>query len=319
MTSKPPALTDSNNLADLEAAARRYARASISDNTKRAYASDWADFEFWCKRTNRRSLPATPDTVSLYLTKMSQHLKTSSLRRRVTAIRKAHELSRYPSPTKDERVKSVLRGILRTNGEAQKHASPTLLKDIQRIIAALSENNKGIRDKALLLLGFAGGFRRSELVALDIEDLSLSDAGLIVKIKKSKTDQTGRGRTIGISFGSNKDTCPIRALKTWLEISKTSKGALFYPIDQWGYLSPTRLTDQSVRLILRESLKRAGINEKGFSGHSLRAGFATVAAINGASEREIQKTTGHVSLEVLRRYIRDANLFRENASKKLGL
>jgi len=314
-----PALAHTNNLVDLEAAARHYARASLSENTRRAYASDWADFEYWCKRTKRKSLPATPNTIALYLTKMADHLKTSSLRRRVTAIRKAHELSKHPSPTKDERVKSVIRGILRTKGEAQKHASPTLLKDIQRMMETLPETEKGTRDRALLLLGFAGGFRRSELVALDFEDLALNDEGLVIKIRKSKTDQTGRGRQIGISYGSSKDTCPITALINWLERSEIKTGALFCPINQWGQLSTTRLTDQSVRLILRESLKLAGISVKGFSGHSLRAGFATVAALNGASEREIEQTTGHMNLEVLRRYIRDGDLFRENASGKLGL
>ncbi len=319
MKENTPTLTDSNNMLDLEAAARHYARASLSDNTRRAYASDWADFVYWCKRKNRKPLPATPDTIALYLTTMADHLKTSSLRRRVTALRKAHELYKHNSPTKDENVKAVIRGILRTKGEAQKHASPTLLKDIQKMMAALPDTNKGIRDKALLLLGFAGGFRRSELVGLDIEDLGLSNEGLVVKIRKSKTDQTGRGRQIGITFGSNKSTCPITAIQTWLNVSEIKEGALFCPINQWGQLLPTRLTDQSVRLILIESLTLAGISVKGFSGHSLRAGFATVAAINGATEREIQKTTGHLNTEVLRRYIRDADIFRQNASRKLGL
>lgn len=319
MNKNTPTLTESSDLIDLEAAARHYARASLSENTRRAYASDWADFVYWCKRKNRKPLPASPDTVALYLTTMADFLKTSSLRRRVTALRKAHELYKHKSPTKDENVKAVIRGILRTKGEAQKHASPTLINDIKRIVAALPDTNKGIRDKALLLLGFAGGFRRSELVGLDIEDLSLSDDGLVVKIRKSKTDQTKRGRQIGIAYGSNQETCPVRAIENWLKISDIKDGALFCPINQWGQLSPNRLTDQSVRLILKESLQRAGINEKGFSGHSLRAGFVTVAAINGASEREIQKTTGHLNTEVLRRYIRDADIFRENASKKLGL
>lgn len=319
MATKYPTLSDSNNLPDLEAAARRYVRASLSDSTRRNYASDWADFNFWCMRAKRKPLPASPETLALYLSKMATHLKTSSLKRRVTAIRKAHELAKHSSPTKDERVKSVLRGILREHGEEQNHASPTLLKHICKMIEVMPDNLKGARDKALLLLGFAGAFRRSELVALDIEDLALSDEGLIIKIKRSKTDQTERGRKVAIHYGTNSKTCPIKALSDWLEISAITSGALFRPIDQWGYQSPARLTDQSVRLILKESLKRAGISERGFSGHSLRAGFATVAAMNGASEREIQKTTGHVSLEVLRRYIRDGEIFRENASRKLGL
>ena len=319
MKQDSPTIPDQNDLEALRAAAKRFAKASRSDNTRRAYAADWVDFEYWCKRVRRESLPATPETVALYLTKMSAHLKASSLKRRMTSISKAHEISRYLSPTKDARVKSVMRGILRTKGEYQAHASPTLLNHIKTMIESLPDNTKGMRDKAILLLGFAGGFRRSELVSLDIENLSLADEGLVIKLTKSKTDQTGRGRTVAIGYGQNKDTCPVEALRGWLEASGIRTGPLFRPIDKWGVIAPTQLTDQSVRLILKESLRRAGISSKGFSGHSLRAGFVTVAAINGASERDIQRTTGHVSLEVLRRYIRDANIFRENASRKLGL
>ena len=306
-------------LALLEEAARTYARASLSKNTRRGYESDFEDFVYWCKRMKLGALPAAPDTVALYLSKMAKELKGSSLKRRVTAIRKIHELSNHPSPTKSERVKSVLRGILRTTGEAQKHAAPTLLIHIQKMLKALPETPRGLRDKALLLLGFAGGFRRSELVSLDVEDLSLSDDGLAIKIRKSKTDQTGKGRLVGISHGKDQNLCPILALEAWLKISLTTSGPIFRKVNKWSQISVQGLTDQSVRLILKESLQRAGIRETGFSGHSLRAGFVTVAAINGASERDIQRTTGHSSLEVLRRYIRDADLFRDNASKKLGL
>lgn len=312
-----PLKTDSQ--VELERAVKHYAKAALSANTRRGYASDWSDFEYWCKRTKRKSLPASPETVALYLSKMASHLKTSSLRRRITSIRKAHELAKYSSPTKEERVKTVVRGILRTHGEAQSHAAPTLLSHIQKMIASLPDSTKGIRDKALLLLGFATGTRRSELVSLNIEDLALSDEGLIIHIRKGKTDQTGRGRKIPVSYGQNKATCPILALNEWLNLSAVKTGAIFHPINQWGHISPTRLTDQSVRIILKEALKRAGVSERGFSGHSLRAGFATVAAINGASERDIQRTTGHVSLEVLRRYIRDGELFKNSASRRLGL
>ena len=141
----------------------------------------------------------------------------------------------------------------------------------------------------------------------------------VVRIKRSKTDQTGRGKNVPISYSSNTKTCPVSAIKNWLQVSAKTKGALFCPIDQWGYLSPTRLTDQSVRSILRDSLMKASINPKDFSGHSLRAGFVTVSYINGTSEESIQRTTGHTNLNVLRRYKRDADIFRNNASKKLGL
>jgi site-specific recombinase XerD len=319
MTKAPSSITDENNLVALLAAEKRFSKASVSNNTRRAYAADWVDFEYWCKRVKRASLPATAETVALYLTKMANNLKTSSLKRRITSISKAHELKNIESPTKNERVRAVIRGILRSNGERQAHASPTLLTHIKTMIEAMPNNKKGFRDKALLLLGFAGGFRRSELVALNTEDLTLSKDGFTIKIRKSKTDQTGRGRTIAIGFGENELTCPILALEAWLSEARIARGPLFRPIDKWNVIADSRLTDQSVRLILKESLIRAGIPSKGFSGHSLRAGFVTVASINGASERDIQKTTGHVSLEVLRRYIRDANIFRENASKRLGL
>ena len=319
MTSNSPSLRLDTDLEALERAARVFTKASMSKNTLRSYAADWADFEFWCKRVKRKSLPATPDTVGLYLTHMSRHLKTSSLKRRVTAIGKAHELSRLSIPTKDPAVKAILKGILRSKGESQKHASPTLLKHISRMIEVMPEGSKGTRDKALILLGFAGGFRRSELIGLNIQDLSIGDEGLIIRITRSKTDQTGRGRTIGIPFGQNSDTCPVLALEWWLTTSRITEGPLFRPINQWGHIAETRLTDQSVRYILRESLLRAGIRPSGFSGHSLRAGFATVAAMNGATEHEIQRTTGHVSLEVLRRYIRDGELFKKNAARRLGL
>lgn len=314
-----PAQLDDNDLKILEESARQYARRSLSDNTRRGYASDWSDFQFWCKRVNKKALPASPDTVALYLTKMSRHLKVSSLKRRVTAIKKAHEFSDLTSPTSDPRVKSVLRGIVVSNGEQQNHASPTLLNHIKLMLKALPDTSRGVRDRCLLLLGFAGGLRRSEIVNLNFEDLTLSKDGLVLNIRRSKTDQTSRGRKIAIKFGQDRSTCPITALESWIERLGKAKGHVFCAIDRWGYLSPNRLTDQSVRLIVKESLKRAKISEKNFSGHSLRAGFATVAAINGASERDIQRTTGHVSLEVLRRYIRDGEIFRNNASDKLGL
>lgn len=319
MSKTDPNLIDDKDLTALSEAARKYARAALSSSTQRGYKSDFEDFVYWCHRVNRKSLPATPETVALYLTQMSQHLRTSSLRRRVTAICRAHELSKFPSPTTDSRVKTVLRGIIRTKGEAVSHASPTLMRHITDIIASMPDSLKGKRDTALLLLGFAGGFRRSELVGLDVEDVSLHDEGLVLNLSRSKTDQTGRGRKVPICYGTKANLCPVRAFLTWLSASHITAGPLFRPIDQWGYLGDSRLTGQSVRLILRESLLRAGISPRGFSGHSLRAGFVTVAFINGASEREIQSSTGHTNANVLRRYHRDANLFRQSASKKLGL
>ncbi len=319
MPKTPSPLIDDKDLSALHQAARKYARAALSTNTQRGYRSDFEDFVHWCHRVNRKSLPASPETVALYLTQMSQHLKTSSLRRRVTAICRAHELSKFSSPTLDSGVKTVLRGIIRTKGEAASHAAPTLLKHITRLVSAMPDSLKGKRDTALLLLGFAGGFRRSELVGIDVDDVSLHEEGLVVNLSRSKTDQTGRGRKVPICYGTHSHLCPVRTFLSWLSASNITTGPVFRPVDQWGSLGDARLTAQSVRLVLKEGLLRAGISPRGFSGHSLRAGFVTVAFINGASEREVQSSTGHVNSNVLRRYHRDANLFRQSASKKLGL
>jgi site-specific recombinase XerD len=316
---KLPLVTAPLEVEELKAKVLKFAKASLSSSTLKAYTSDWSDFEFWCRRTGLEALPAQPDTVALYLTKMSEHLKTSSLKRRVTAISKIHEFKKFPSPTSDIKVTSVMRGISRSKGIKQKHAEPTLLTHIQRMLASQPDSIKGIRDSAILLIGFSGGFRRSEIVSLNLEDLQIGEQGLLIDLRRSKTDQSGKGRKIAIAYGSNPETCPVLALEKWLKASSITSGPLFRPINKWGQLADSRMTDQSIRLILKDSLSRAGISEEGFSGHSLRAGFATVAAINGASERDIQKTTGHASLEVLRRYIRDADLFRHSASKKLGL
>jgi site-specific recombinase XerD len=299
--------------------AKEYAAAALAKNSQRAYKADFQDFCFWCLRKKKKPLPALPETVALYLSNMALELKVSSLRRRMTSINAAHELSKVPSPTKDAHVKKVMRGIIRTHGEAQKHASPTLLKHIQKMTLAMPKTLTGTRNRALLLLGFAGGFRRSELTGINIEDLSEAKEGLVVKLVRSKTDQTGKGRQIAIAYGSDSKLCPVRAVQAWLKDSGITEGPLFRAIDKWGYVSANRLTDQSVRLILIESLKRAGLSTKGFSGHSLRAGFVTVAFINGASERDVQLTTGHTNTNILRRYHRDANLFRNAASGKLGL
>lgn len=309
----------SERVAQLEKANRIFARASYAHNTKRGYASDWNDFLSWCRELHRNPLPADASTVALYITELTNTLKVSSLRRRIIAIKKAHEIAELKSPTTDERIRQLLRGIIRTKGIAQDHAVPTLLKHIQMVVAALPANIKGIRDRAILLIGFAGGLRRSELVGLNVEDLALGEEGIAVHVRKGSKDLLQEERIVGITFGLNPETCPIKALEEWLKVSGDISGRLFAPINRWGKISKDRLTDQSIRLIVKEALKRAGIAESGFSGHSLRAGFATVAAMNGASEREIQRSTGHISLDVLRRYIRDGDLFRLNASRKLGL
>ena len=317
--SQPKDLTDSLHVDELLEELARYERKALPENTRRAYRSDWAEFRGWCERRKRLAMPATPETVALYLTARAKTHKTSSLSRRLTVIGKLHKAWGKPNPVRDERVRRVWQGILRDKGEATERKSPTLIAEIKKMLRAMPDGLAGLRDTALLLFGFAGAMRRSELVSLNFGDLQLSEDGFIVTLRRSKTDQTGKGRRIGIAYGEHEETCPVRAMMAWMDAAEIERGALFRKVNRHGHLEGERLTDRSVALIVKRSLKAAGINPKNFSGHSLRAGLATAAAIAGVDERAIQEQTGHKSLKVLRTYIREGSLFRNNASKKVGL
>jgi integrase len=241
--------------------------------------------------------------------------------RRLTAITKAHQIAGHASPATMQQpaVSETLKGIRRTLGTAQKVKSPLLTADIRRMVDALPNNLAGCRDRALLLLGFAGGFRRSELAALDVEDVQGTEDGLIVKLRRSKTDPEGKGRAVGIPYGSKPSTCPVRALNAWKQVSGIYEGSLFRGVDRHGQLGAIRLHKDSIGLIVKRAAETAGLDPSQYAGHSLRAGMATQAYLNGAGELAILKQTGHRSLEMVRRYIRDGSLFRENAGGKLGL
>jgi site-specific recombinase XerD len=303
----------------LEREAAEYFGAAQAINTRKAYASDWADFCSWTREMKRASLPATPQTVALYLTHRARYLKVSSLGRRIASISVAHRMAKLESPTTDSIVKRIWNGIRRSKEMGQKRKSPALTKHIREMVRTLDETLTGYRDRAIILLGFSGGLRRSEVVGVDISDLELTEKGLILTITRSKTDQEGRGRKIGIPYGKNEFTCPVRAVQAWLLASGIDEGPLFRQVNRHGQMSEERLGDRAVALIVKMSLAKAGIASKDFAGHSLRSGFATTAAIEGASERDIQAQTGHKSLLVLRRYIRDGELFRNSAASKLGL
>jgi integrase len=306
-------------LEDLIAEAQKVARESIPENTKRAYRADWNDFQKFCERRRLSSLPARPEHVCAYLAAKQRTLKRSTLRRRLTVIGIVHRMRGHQNPVDDSRVKQTWRGILRSKVEAEDRKAPLLLKDLKAISEALPPTLSGIRDKALLLLGFAGAFRRSELVGLNVSNVELTDDGLVVHIQKSKTDQLGVGRKVGIPYGENPLTCPVKTLVTWLDAAEISEGALFRKVNRHGELEGKRLCSASVALIVKRAFKGIGKRPQRFSGHSLRAGLATQAAMMGASERSIQNQTGHKSIKMVRTYIRDGNLFRENAAKKAGL
>ena len=299
--------------------AREYINDAKSDNTKRAYRSDWQDFKQWCDSNGSLPLPADPATICLYLTQLVASRKVSTLQRRIAAIGQAHLAAGYSSPTTHISVRSLMRGIRRQIGSIQIGKAPLLIEHIRRMVNSLPSSKAGIRDKALILLGFSGAFRRSELIGLNFENIEFAKEGLIVTLSRSKTDQEGQGTKKGIPFGNFDDTCPVSALQEWLKTSDITTGAIFRGIDRHGNISEKRLTSKAVSLIIKRIAKKVGLDPEKYAGHSLRAGLATQASIAGASEIEIMNQTGHRSIVTLRRYIRDGNLFRQNAAAKVGL
>jgi site-specific recombinase XerD len=298
---------------------RQYIRASKAESTLRGYQSDWRAFCAWCETHGQRALPATPETVAAYIAECAEHLKPGSIQRRLNAIAEAHKAAGAESPTHSAIVKNTGKGIRRVKSVAPVQKAPALTEDIRAMVAATDAGLIGARDRALILLGFAGAFRRSELVGFDVEDCSFGRDGLTVTLRRSKTDQTGEGRKIGIPYGSNPETCPVRVLQDWLEQAGISTGPLFRSINRHGQAQAGRLSGIDVARVVKKLAQRAGLDAAKYAGHSLRAGHATAAAMAGASERSIMNQTGHRSVQMVRRYIRDGSLFRENSAGKLGL
>jgi integrase len=264
-------------------------------------------------------LPATAETVAAYIAECAGRLKVGSIQRRLNAIAEAHKAVGLDSPTHSPIVTNTMKGIRRTMGTALAHKAPALTDDIRAMVDATGAGLIGLRDRSLILLGFAGAFRRSELVALDVEDCTFGKDGLTVTLRRSKTDQQGTGRKIGIPYGSNPETCPVRNLQAWIEQAGVTAGPLLRPLNRHGHLQAGRLSGVDVARAVKKLAIRAGLDAAKYAGHSLRAGHATSAAIAGASERSIMNQTGHRSVQMVRRYIRDGSLFRENSAAKLGL
>jgi site-specific recombinase XerD len=296
-------------------AAAAYEKRARSDSTRRAYAADWRHFAAWCGARGHQALPASPETVRLYLSDHAKRFRPATLSRRLVAISQVHQEKGEEPPTRANAVRKVLSGIRRAEGTAQDAKAPLLADDVKAIIEQLPTTVLwGVRDRCLLLLGFAAGLRRSELVGLDVADVQHTREGLIVTIRRSKTDQEGEGHKVGVPPGRNAVTCPVRAYRAWLEASGIKRGPVFRPIDRHGNLSEKRLAGEAVADIVKSHVKRIGLDEHRYAGHSLRAGLATTAALSGVSERAIAKVTRHRSMEVLRRYIRDGEMFRDSAA-----
>jgi len=257
----------------------------------------------------------------LYLTNLSKNSKFSTLRRRLVSISMVHKLKGYYLDTKNPIIVGNLIGIKRAKGSVQKGKKPLLINHLKSIINTINELKveqiKKQRDKTLILIGFAGGFRRTELISINYEDLDFVEDGIKITIKKSKTDQFGEGMIKGLPYFTNDIYCPVTNLKTWLEISKIKSGPVFRKFKKGSLLTEKRLNDQSVALIIKKYLQLAGIENTNFAGHSLRSGFATVAADSGADERSIMSMTGHKTTQMVRRYIQEANIFKNNALNKI--
>jgi site-specific recombinase XerD len=299
--------------------ARDYRANAKAANTVAAYRSDWNDFTTWCCARNFESLPAEPATVALYITDLAERCKPSTITRRLATISQAHQQADHPTPTSARVVRDVLQGIKREKGTAPAAKAAAVTTIIRTMVDTLDDDLKGKRDRALILVGFAGAFRRSELVALTVAMVQFTNDGLIVRLSHSKTDQEGLGEAKGIPYGSTPATCPVRALRAWLDVAGIAEGPIFRPINRWGQIQPKPLTGHAVAELVKQLAERAGYDPATFSGHSLRAGLATAAAAAGAAYHTIKKQTGHRSDQMLQRYIRDGSLFRENAAAKVGL
>ncbi len=313
--------SDPNALAALDAATRRFAAAAKATNTIRAYRSDLADFEMWSTDHDLSALPAEPTTVALYLAGLSEAgAKPSTLQPRVSAISQAHQLAGLPTPTHDAAVRTTMAGIRRTLGTAPSQKAPLITADLRRLLEATpTDLLDGLRDRAILLLGFAGGFRRSELVALDVADVHETEDGLRLQVRRDRTDQERGGREVGIPFGDHPQTCPVRALRAWREASGVTRGPLFRAVTRGGHVAESRLSDRTVARIVQRAAGRAGLDPSRYAGHSLRSGLAGAAAAGGAPERAIMAQTGHRSLATVRQYIRHGSLFQDNAAAYVGL
>ena len=298
------------NVKNLELETIKNLKNSKAHNTLRAYQADFSDFSNFCKTNNFSSLPTDPKIVALYLTHLSSSCKFSTLKRRLASIKVIHKLKGHYIDTKHPIISENLMGIKRKLGIKQISKKPILLNDLKLIIQAIIEEKnefKKIQNKALILIGFAGGFRRSELVSIEYDDVDFVDEGVKINIKKSKTDQIGIGMIKAIPFFENTKFCPVVSLKEWINYAKINSGRIF------------KISDKSVALIIKKYALISGLDHSKYAGHSLRSGFATSTAERGADERSIMAMTGHKTTQMVRRYIQEANLFKNNALNKIKI
>ncbi len=299
------------DIKSLELETLKNLKNSKSANTLRAYQADYKDFSSFCAKNGLNSMPTEPKILSLYLTHLSATSKFSTLKRRIASISVIHKMKGHYLDTKHPIIMENLHGIKRVKGSNQKAKKPILINDLKLIINAIYQTNqnekKKIRDIAIILIGFSGGFRRSELVNIDHDDVEFVNEGVKIFIKRSKTDQSGEGMTKAIPYFNNKLFCPVTNLKKWIDLLKNKSGKIF------------DISDKSVVLIIKKYASLSGLDANRYGGHSLRSGFATSTAESGAEERNIMAMTGHKTTQMVRRYIKEANLFKNNALNKIKI
>ena len=299
------------NIKSLEIETLKNLKNSKAKNTLRAYQADFRDFSIFCSKNGFNSIPTEPKILSLYLTHLSATSKFSTLKRRIASISVVHKMKGHYLDTKHPIVMENLHGIRRAKGTKQLGKKPILINDLKTIINAIDQFNKiekkKLRDKAILLIGFSGGFRRSELVEIEYDDVEFVSEGVKIFIKRSKTDQSGEGMIKAIPYFENKNFCPVVNLKKWIDYSIIKSGKIF------------NISDKSVALIIKKYASLSGLDPNKYGGHSLRSGFATSTAESGAEERNIMAMTGHKTTQMVRRYIKDANLFKNNALNKIKI
>lgn len=306
-------LISNNNLLSDKAKARL--EKSKSDNTLKAYASDWRHFSQWCGEHNVESLPASPETVVNYMCDLADYLKSNTISHHLTAISENHIASGYATnnPIKTNMVNALMSSIRREKGTYQQPKTPVTLDILQTLVNYCGDNLQGLRDRVILLLGFAGAFRRSELVSIQVENLTFTDNGLVIFIPKSKADQEGRGENIAIPYSSNESICPVKATIAWLKASHISHGALFRGITKDNIIRPSQLSDKTIARVIKKYAEIAGFDPSQFAGHSLRRGFATTAAQSNVSVLGIMRQTRHKSEKMVHRYIEQGDMFKDNA------
>ena len=299
------------DIKSLELETLKNLKNSKARNTLRAYQADFRDFSAFCSKNGFSSMPTEPKIMALYLTHLSSTSKFSTLKRRIASISVIHKMKGHYLDTKHPVIMENLHGIKRRKGSNQKAKKPILINDLKLIIQAIDQSNetkkKKIRDKALILVGFSGGFRRSELVDIDKNDVEFVNEGIKIFIKRSKTDQSGEGMIKDIPYFNNKLFCPVTNLTNWLEYTKIQDGKIF------------DISDKSVSLIIKKYVSLSGLDPDKYAGHSLRSGFATTTAESGAEERNIMAMTGHKTTQMVRRYIKEANLFKNNALNNIKI